>query len=136
MSEQDKPAVNIEEVIGKYIDLRDACDRENNALKDRLAPMQAAMKTIEAYLMNVANATGQTKFGTERGTAFVTTKTGCNIADKESFKAFVQSDPGNWRLLTLSANKTAVAEYIEKGTGTPPPGLNWVVMKDIQIRRS
>lgn len=131
MTEQSA-APNIDEVIGKYIDLRDACDREAAELKTRLAPMQAAMKGIETYLMDLAIKTGQTKFGTAHGTAFITTKTGCNISDKEAFWNTAKDQPA---LLTLSANKTAVAEYIEKN-GTPPAGINWVAMKEIQIRRS
>jgi hypothetical protein len=126
---------NIEAVIGKYIDLRDAVSRETEALKDRLAPMQAAMKTIETYLMDVAIKTGQTKFGTQYGTAFIATKTGCNIADKDAYWNYLMENPTERRhLLTLSANKTAVGEHIEKA-GTPPPGINWVAMKEIQIRR-
>lgn len=127
--------VNLDTVIAKYIALRDNIETETKALADRLEPIKQAMKGIETYLMALANATGQTKFGTNAGTAFVTTKTGCNIADKDSYWSFLMEAPAERRhLLTLSANKTSVGEYIEKN-GTPPPGVNWTVMKDIQIRR-
>src|SRR4051812_40227205 len=82
---------NIDTIIGKYIDLRDTIEQKNKALAADLAPLQAAMKGIETYLMALANQTGQTKFGTARGTAFVTTKTGCNIADKETFWQHIQT---------------------------------------------
>jgi hypothetical protein len=126
-------APNIEEIIGKYIDLRDSIERETKALANKLAPSQAAMKTIETYLMKVTNETGQTKLGTKHGTAFVTTKTGCNVADWDLTLPFILN--GNTHLLNKAVNKTAVGEYIEKN-GQPPPGINWVVMKEIQIRRS
>jgi hypothetical protein len=132
-TEQAQP--NIESVIGKYIELRDAVERETAELKNRLVPMQTAMKTIETYLMDVALKTGQTKFGTQFGTAFIATKTGCNIADKDAYWNYIMQDPnGRRHLLTLSAAKTSVGEHIEKN-GTPPPGINWVAMKEIQIRR-
>ena len=127
------PQPNIDDVIGKYIDLRDSVERENAALKDKLAPMQAAMKTIETYLMQVAITTGQTKFGTKHGTAFITTKTGCNVADWDAALRFILD--GHTHLLNKAVNKTAVGEYIEKN-GSPPPGINWVAMREIQIRRA
>lgn len=131
----DQVAVpNIEEVIGKYIDLRDAVERKTSALKDELAPLQAAMKVIESHLMDVAIKTGQTKFGTKHGTAFITTKTGCNVADWDATLGHIRANNA-FHLLNKAVNKTAVGEYIE-AHGNPPPGINWVAMKEIQIRRS
>jgi hypothetical protein len=93
------------------------------------------MADIESWLMKLSNDTGQTQFGTKFGTAFRTTKTGLNIADRDVFWNWLQEDPtGRRSMLTLSANKTSVGEYIEKN-GTPPPGLNYQVMATIQIRR-
>jgi hypothetical protein len=126
--------VNLETIIGKYIDLRDSVERLMKKAAEEAAPMTAAMKGIETYLMSVANATGQTKFGTKRGTAFQTTKTACNVADWDTTLPWIV-EGGRWNLLNKAVNKTAVGEYIERN-GTPPPGINWVVMKDIQIRRA
>lgn len=137
MSEQQQPAVNLAEIINKYIDLRDAVARVTKRAADECKPMQESMKAIETYLMDLFNKTGQKQIGTERGTAFLTTKTGCNIEDRDLYWGWLMEAPAERRaLLTLSANKTGVAEYIEKGDGTAPPGLKWTVMKDIQIRRS
>jgi hypothetical protein len=135
--EQQQPQqVNLEAVIAKYVELRDSIEQANKELADRIAPIQSAMKGIETYLMALANQTGQTQFGTKAGVAFVTTKTGCNIADKDAYWRFLMDAPEERRhLLTLSANKTSVGEYIEK-QGTPPPGINWTVMKAIQVRRA
>jgi len=132
--QQEQPAINISALLDKYIELRDGIDRINKKAKAEAEPLTAAMTTIESYFMKLANTTGQTQFGNDHVLAFMTTKTGCNIADKERFKEFVLSDPNNWRLLTLTANKTAVGEHIA-AAGTPPPGVNWTVMKDVQIRR-
>lgn len=126
--------INFDAVISKYIELRDAVDRINKRAKLEAEPLEKAMSDIETYLMDMFNRTGQKQIGTDTGTAFVTTKTGCNLADKDAFKQFLLTDPRNWALLTLTANKTAVGEYIS-ANGNPPPGVNWTVMKAVQIRR-
>jgi hypothetical protein len=132
VGEAAKP--NIEEVIGKYIDLRDTVERKTAALKDELAPVNAAMKTIESYLMSVAIETGQTKFGTARGTAFITTKTACNVADWDQVLAYIKTHDA-FHILNKAVNKTAVGEIVD-ATGAPVPGVNWVTMKEIQVRRA
>jgi hypothetical protein len=135
MSDQpQQQAVNVSALLDKYIELRDGVERINKKAKDEAAPLVKAMETIETYFMKLANETGQTQFGNDSVVAFTTTKTGCNIADKERYKAWLLEDPARWRTLTLTANKTAIAEHIG-AAGTPPPGINWTVMKDIQIRR-
>jgi hypothetical protein len=126
--------VNLEQVIEKYIELRDHVERTMKAASEAVEPQKAAMKGIETYLMQVANATGQTKFGTKAGTAFVTTKTGCNVEEWDATLPWIQ-ETGNWQMINKAVNKTAVGEYIEKN-GSAPPGVRWTVMKDIQIRRA
>lgn len=128
------PTVTVDSIVKKYIELRDSCEQKANALKKELEPLQAAMKGIETYLMALATQTGQTKFGTEHGTAFITTKTGCNVADWNATLDYIKTSDA-WHLLNKAVNKTAVGEIVE-ATGTPPPGVNWTVMKEIQIRRS
>lgn len=125
---------NLEAVIKKYIELRDAKDRADAEAKAKAEPLQKAMKAIETFLMDLAIKTGQTKFGTPDGTAFITTKTGCNVADWDATLKFIEEKRA-FNLLNRAVNKTAVGEFIE-ANGAPPPGINWVAMKEIQIRRS
>jgi len=124
---------NIGEIVKKYVELRDTKDRIAADAKAKTDPISVAMKTIETYLMKLSQDTGQTQFGTEFGTAFVTTKKGCNVTDWDATVEYIRTN-GAFNLLNKAVNKTAVDEYIEKH-GMPPPGVNWVVMKDIQIRR-
>lgn len=125
---------NIEQVIAKYIELRDAVEREAALLKDKTKPMLAAMTTIETFLMKLSNDTGQTQFGTAAGTAFVTTKTGCNVTNWDETVAFIKGNDAFF-LLNKAVNKTAVSEYMDAHQGALPPGVKWEVMKAIQIRR-
>lgn len=132
MNEQQVAVPTIEEMIGKYIEFRDAVERETKALKAKIAPWEASMRTIETYLMGLSLKTGQTTFGTPSGTAYRTQKTACNVEDWEVTLPFIIN--GNTHMLNKAVNKTAVGEYVA-ANGTPPPGVKWIVMEDIQVRR-
>lgn len=126
--------VNLDGAIAKYVELRDAVARHEADFKAKTAPMQAAMKTIEGYFMNLVNKTGQTTFGGPSGTAFRDTKTGCNVKDWETFLPWMKANDA-FQLLNKAVNKTAVKEYID-AHDTPPPGIEWVAIYDIKIRRA
>lgn len=126
-------APNIAAIIDKYIELRDAVDAINAEAKAKTAEMKKAMEGIEAYMMQLSVETGQTNFGSESGTAFLTTETHCSVADFEQVLKFA-ADNGMWNILTKGVSKTVVAEYLDK-TGQLPPGVNWSAHKAIQIRR-
>lgn len=123
----------IDEIIDKYIELRDAVDKINADAKAKVEGFKAAMAGIEAYMMELAKATGQTNFGSENGTAFITTETRCSVADWDQVVEFARSN-NMWELLTKGVSKKVVADYLEKHEELPP-GINWSAAKVIQIRR-
>ena len=125
--------VNVESIIAKYIELRDAEDKAKADYNAIVAPLKAAREGLEAYLMKLANDTGQTSFGCGAGTAFITTETHCGVADWNAVLEFVQAE-GLWNMLTKSVSKTVVKEYLDAHEQLPP-GINWTAMKAIQIRR-
>lgn len=134
MSEQAATAPDVEAIIAKYIELRDAIDAAKAAYESKVAGFKQAQEGIEAYLMSLANTTGQTSFGCKGvGTAFVTTQNNCSVANKEEFMSFVREKDA-WPLLNVAANKTNVQQYLDKHNELPP-GVNWTSTKVIQIRR-
>lgn len=133
MSDQAASAPNVEAIIAKYIDLRDAIDAAKAEYEGKVAGLKQAQEGIEAYLMGLANTTGQTSFGCAAGTAFVTTQNGCNVANKEEFMRYIRENEA-WPLLNVSANKTNVKEFLDANNQLPP-GVNWTTMKVIQVRR-
>jgi hypothetical protein len=132
MSEQARP--DIEAIITKYLELRDAVEAINAKAKADAAVLKEAMSGIEAYMMKQAIETGQTNFGVKGvGTAFITTETHCSVADWNAVVEFAKAN-NMWDLLTKGVSKTVVAQYLEK-TEQLPPGVNWSAHKVIQIRR-
>lgn len=126
-------SVDIEAVVRKYVECRDACERIDKETKGRKAPLEAAMKTLETVFMKLCNDQGVTQFKTDAGTAFIQTVTRCASPDFEATLKHIV-DTGEFNLLNRSVNKTAVAEYIEKHE-QPPPGVSWTVSREIQVRR-
>ena len=126
-------APNIAAIIDKYIELRDSVDAINAEAKARCAEMKKAMEGIESYMMKLAIESGQTNFGSDSGTAFITTETHCSVADFSQVIKFAQEN-NMWDILTKGVSKTVVAQYLDKHE-TLPPGVNWTSQKVIQIRR-
>jgi hypothetical protein len=128
------PAVNVDALIAKYIELRDAIDRIEKKAKEDVKPLEAAMETISSGLMDLMNRSGGlTQFKSAAGTAFIQKKTQCSIGDWTQTLPFIIENQ-QWQLLNKAVNKTAVEEYIAR-TETPPPGVKWVVMREVQVRR-
>lgn len=125
--------VDIDSIIKKYVELRDAIDAINAETKKKVAVLEEAQETISSVLMKLAKEQGVTSFKTESGTAFIATKDHAGVADWNRVIEYIQQH-GAWNLLNKAVNKTAVKEYITKNE-TPPPGVNYTVMQEIQVRR-
>lgn len=81
---------NVEEVIKKYVELRDAKATLAKQQSEQMEPLNVAMGQIENWLMHTMNTMGVTQLKAEGvGTAFKATSTSCQMADAGEFKAFV-----------------------------------------------
>lgn len=125
--------VDIESIIKKYVELRDAIDAVNAEAKKKVAALVEAQDTISSVLMKLAKEQGVTSFKTESGTAFIATKDHAGVADWPRVIEFIEQNKA-WNLLNKAVNKTAVKEYIDQHE-IPPPGVNYTVMQEIQVRR-
>lgn len=159
---QQANGFTLEQVIDRYLAVKDEVELIEADTKAKLEPLKKAMTAIETYLMAVSNQTGQTQFGTTNATAFQTTKTNCGVADFEATKRFMLHDAieavvrrvgypdippglleecldialekGAWQLLNKAVNKTTVKEHMDQHDGVPPPGVKWESFKAIQVR--
>ena len=124
----------VDALVEGYIKLRDAKAELKAEYERNLAPIEQAMDKIEVKLMHALDSQGLEAMKTAAGTAFVTTKTSCGIADWDSYINFVR-EHGLWNMLNHAANKTAVDEY-RQANNDLPPGVNWRVERVVQIRRA
>ena len=124
---------DIDAIVKKYVDLRDSIDAINKETKARVAVLEEAQGALASVLMKLAKEQGVSSFKTDSGTAFIQTKTYAGVADWSRTIEYIKANDAYY-LLNKAVNKTAVKEYIDKHE-TPPPGVNWTVEQEIQVRR-
>jgi hypothetical protein len=126
-------STEIDKVIGTYVKLRDHRDQLREEAKAKEKPVTQKMEKLEAWLMKKANELGVESFKTDLGTAYLTSKVTVSVADKESFVNFIKEED-MFELLTISANKTAVNEYLDENEELPP-GINRSVIRTVNVNR-
>lgn len=155
----------VEEIVGKYVELRDRKAAMAEKHKQELAPIAEAMDNIENYLMHLLNEQGVDSFKTKSGTAFRATATSCQMQDAEEFKSFIfkpvidsvvnyltnsgyairDTDYGvinniirdmpRWDMVDFRAGKKGITEYIENEK-QPVPGVAINTVSTVNIRRA
>ncbi len=123
----------IDELITKYIELRDKKTAIKVEMDARMTPIDTAMSKIENYLMAQMVTMGTESMKTSAGTAYRTSRSKVSVADWDSFLGYVK-EHSLWHMLNRSANKTAVDEFKEANQDLPP-GVNYVTELVVNVRR-
>jgi hypothetical protein len=126
--------INVTDVVGKYIRLRDLKAKLDNEHKDKMAPLAAAMEKAEAAILAFFNESGMDSAGCEAGTAYRSTKTSATVADRDAFFSWVQANDA-FHFLESRAAKTQVEAFV-KETGDLPPGIKYSSISSVNVRRS
>ena len=79
----------VEEVIGKYVELRERVAEISKRHMQELEPLNNAMQTIEGWLQAKLNEVGADSFKTEKGTAYKTHFNSVKLADAGAFKGHI-----------------------------------------------
>lgn len=126
--------MKINELVDKYVKLRDAKAAKKKEYDTELAKYDTAMEKIEAILLKHFEETGADSVKTEQGTAYRSSRTSATVADWDSFLGHVREHEA-WEMLEHRANKKAVEEY-KAANEDLPPGVNWKEEVVVNIRRS
>jgi hypothetical protein len=126
-------AVNVDDVIKAYVQMRDAADALEKQHKEELAPMRDKMRKVEHWLQNTLQSQGLTNFKSENGTAFLQGVSSVKVQDWESLLAFIR-DKNMWELLDHRVAKSVVEDYLES-TGEIPPGVDIKRETVVRVRR-
>lgn len=122
-----------EELVSKYVELRDAKDAIAAKAKVDAEPITAAMDTIGSVLLDMMNKSGETSKKTVAGTAFIKLTEFIGVENWDETIKFID-EKNMQHMLKRDVNKTAVLEYM-KETGTVPPGLKYSAAREVQVRR-
>ena len=124
----------IDEVVDRFIQLRDLRAQKVAAHKADTEAIEAGMKRCEGFILQHLNTHGMESIGTKAGTAYKHVTTSATVADWESALDFIKAN-NLWNLLDRKVNKTAVVEYRTENDDIPP-GVNWREEAVVRIRRS
>lgn len=125
---------NIDELIDRYIKLRDRKSELKAKYDQDTDALDEAMEKIENFMLKHLNEQGADSIGAGTGTVFKSSVTSATVADWDATLQFIV-DKAMWHLLDKRVNKTAVAEFV-KTEGDLPPGVNWREETVVRIRRN
>lgn len=127
-------AVDLNEIVSKYIALRDRKAELKAAFDNSVADINTMLSKCEAFLLTKMTEQGVESYKTSAGTAYRQEKTSVTVADWDSLLPFIR-EKGLWNILERRANKTAVDEY-RAANNDLPPGVNYRVEHAVNVRRS
>lgn len=124
----------LNEIVEKYVALRDLKAQMKAAYEARVAPVQEALDKAEAVMLQQMQTIGVSSVKTDGGTAYISQRTSATVADWDSVLPFVR-EKDLWHLLEKRVNKTAVDEYVAQN-GDLPPGVNYRTEITVGVRRA
>lgn len=129
----DQQAYTDEQLVGRFIELRDWLAAEDEAHTARLAPSKGAMQAIEGELHRRLIDRKATAGSTENGTFYTTTTLTARVADREAFLEYVFSN--NLRdMIAASVTKDSVKAF-QEAHNSDPPGVASQWITKLTVRR-
>lgn len=127
-------AVNTQELVEKYISIRDRKKVLVDKAKEDAAKFDTVLDKIEAILLKTFQEQGVDSCKTSAGTAYCATRTSATVADWEEVFGFI-SRTENWQMLDRKVNKLAIEAYREEHNALPP-GVNYRSEVVVNVRRA
>lgn len=124
----------MDELVEKYIQLRDKKSEMTAAFKAKTANLDAVLDKIEAVLLQMFEDNGLTSVRTTSGTAYKSTRTSATVADWDQTLDYVRKNE-LWNLLERRVSKQAVEQFKEEHEDLPP-GVNYREEVTVNVRRS
>jgi len=131
--QQGQTQHKLDTVIAKYIELRDQKAKIAADAKSATEKIDADLKIIEGWLHAKLHEMGAESFKADCGTAFLKQSDYCNVSDWNQTLPFIRENEA-WHMLKKDVSKAAVQEYI-KEHNVPPPGVNYGMKEEVQVRR-
>jgi predicted GTPase len=132
---------DIDKVLKAYIVLRDKLDTIKKRQKEELADLEEKQAKLLAFLQKKLEEFGSDSLKVNGvGTVFKAKKSSIKIADKKEFSAWLMQQieaqgADALGILTLSANKTSVLDYMDEHEDALPPGISYTTWIEAQVRR-
>lgn len=117
--------MNADQLIARYIQLRDHIEKRGKEHAEELAPYQTALKAIEnagsAMLIEQGGGDGKANIVTPSGTMYRKRWTAIKMADRPAFFDFITADwTARQSFLTSAVTKSEVEDFIEREKAVVP----------------
>lgn len=126
--------MTLEELITKYMALRDKRNAIKKTITDQIKEYDEAMEAIAGVLKAHLQKNNLQSIATTAGTAFFKRVTSATVADKSAFREYVIAN-GDFDMADFRPSKEAVEAYIEAHNGNLPPGINWSTMQEVGVQK-
>jgi len=127
--------MRLDEIVEKYIQLRDKKAIADADHKAATAKMSVMLDRMEAMLLQQFDETGLESVKTKAGTAYKHIRTSATVADWDTFFGTFILENKAWEFLERRCNKTAVEQYRNTNEDLPP-GINYTETREVGVRRS
>jgi hypothetical protein len=123
-----------DDMISKYIRLRDKVKAIKDRHTEELAPYNNAMSTLEGWMLETLNAAGLQSMKSPHGTAYKSVRTSAKVIDWPATLSFIKANEA-WDLLEARVSKLAAQAIIDE-TQLPIPGVETSSEIVVNVRRA
>lgn len=124
----------MEELVEKYIELRDVKAKLVAKHKEQLERVNGVLDRMEGALLTQFNELGMEAVRTKSGTAYKSTRVSTPVQDWDAALAFIREHE-LYNMLERRVSKQAVEQYKDEH-GDLPPGIGYREEVVVNIRRS
>lgn len=126
-------STKVDQIVEKYIALRDKKSALKKQYDASVLEIDNAMERVENYLLGLMNEAGLKTMNTGLGTVLTVIKSSASCADWPLVLDFIKKNE-RWDMLVKKVTKEAVESYRDEHQDLPP-GINWTELRTVQIRR-
>lgn len=130
----DNPQMTVDKLIQDYVALRDKKKLIQDRHAQELAPFNAMMSRVEAYLLESLNRAGVESMRGQHGTAYKSVRTSAVVREWGETLPYIL-DHRLYHLLEARVAKNAAFDVIRE-TGEPIPGVETSSEVCVNVRRA
>lgn len=128
------PRMSADDMITKYIRLRDKVKEIKARHTDELKPYGEAMGMLEGWMLESMNTAGLKSMKSPHGTAYKSLQTSAKVVDWTATLSYIRENEA-WDLLEARVSKTAAQTVIEE-TKQPIPGVETSSEIRVNVRKA
>jgi len=127
--------MNTQEIIARYIAMRDYLAQRQEAFDAEIKPYKEGMDALAGMVQLELNQRGEESVKTEAGTAYLSKTMTVKVKDRHALFDFIR-ESDEFDLLTAAVAKDAVQQYMDEHQGAMPPGVEAAYFTRCNFRRA